>query len=145
MTKDSIRAHITAMTSEIKNLEASYAALNAAVEEHMNAEYDVYSIKNVVESKKNTMIAGGTITGKNAEERAANTWIAIPEYDDLVIAEQNALNTRAKLEIAKNNTMMCRRKIDFLSQAINTLVALDGVALDTVVLSKECLSSGSES
>jgi len=96
----------------------AYDDFGRCIAEYALAKDKLLSIKHLIEDKKNKMIAAGTVTGKNAEERAANAWIAIPEYDDLVVLESNANTARANLEISKTKLAAWKSRLDFYMQMV---------------------------
>lgn len=95
--------------------------LNKCIEEYANAQDQVLTLKHAIEDKKNKMITTGEILGKNAEERAANAWIAIPEYDDFVVLESNASTARANYDIAKSKLASWRTQLSFFMQMMEML------------------------
>jgi len=101
----------------------AYSDLSKRIAEQADAQLQLIEMKNAIESKKNKMIAAGEISGKNAEERAANAWIAIPEYDDLAVLEANAAVARANADIADANLSAWGRRLEFYSQMIDVLLA----------------------
>ena len=105
----------------------AYDALSKCIADYALAKDQLLTMKHLIEDKKNKMIAAGTVAGKNAEERAANAWIAIPEYDDLVVLESNANTARANYEIAKTKLSGWQHRVDFYMQMI---VILAGSAAD---------------
>jgi len=100
---------------------AAYDALSKCIADYALAKDQLLAMKHLIEDKKNRMIATGEIVGKNAEERAANAWIAIPEYDDLVVLESNANTARANYEIAKTKLSGWQHRVDFYMQMIAVL------------------------
>jgi len=101
---------------------AAYDALSKCIADYALAKDQLLAMKHLIEDKKNRMIATGEIVGKNAEERAANAWIAITEYDDLVVLESNVNTARANYEIAKTKLSAWQYRVGFYRQMIDVLV-----------------------
>ncbi len=100
----------------------AYDALSKCIADYALAKDQLLAMKHLIEDKKNRMIATGEIVGKNAEERAANAWIAITEYDDLVVLESNVNTARANYEIAKTKLSAWQYRVGFYRQMIDVLV-----------------------
>ena len=121
-----IRDEAISGISEIANdLDKAYGAVSIYLSAYNQASEVVADLEREIESKKNNMIASGMIVGKNAEERAANTWVAIPEYDDLEVAKIEQARARVQLDIAQNDLSRKRRryahKTFMMSQASRAL------------------------
>jgi hypothetical protein len=107
---------------DMKDLHAKYIL---AIEECAEANENYEQMKHLVESKKNQMLSTGMVTGKNAEERSANLWIAITEYDDLQELSAKVSSTKTELEIAKSYLKLANDKMSFYTLMIEVLAGLD--------------------
>lgn len=115
----------------VEQVALAYDDLSKCIADNASAQDQLLTMRHLIESKKNKMISAGEIVGKNAEERAANAWIAIPEYDDLVILESNANTARANYDIVKAKLSAWKARLSFYTQMIDTLAdshlwSLDG-------------------
>lgn len=120
-TAKGISDYISLADNATDEVVLAYGDLSKCIADYAFAKDQVLTMKHTIEDKKNKMIAAGTIAGKNAEERAANAWIAIPEYDDLVVLESNANTARANYEIAKTKLSGWQHRVDFYMQMIAVL------------------------
>lgn len=120
---NSINEYTELANDAVERTATAYEELNACIADYALAQDQLLTMNHLIEDKKNKMIAAGTIAGKNAEERAANAWIAIAEYDDLVVLESNAGTARANLEISKNKLSSARARLDYYMQMLSMLAS----------------------
>ena len=122
MTEVNIDDYKQLAVKTLEDIKQLYQELNERILDYAEAEVKVEQTKSIIEQKKSSMIVNGEISGKNAEERAANTWVAIPEYDELVLREQAARFTRASLEVAKNKLSSAKRQHEFYLRMIDLAI-----------------------
>ena len=131
MTEKTVNDYTELAADAVEQVALAYDDLGKCISDNALAQDQLLTMRHLVESKKNKMISAGEIVGKNAEERAANAWIAIPEYDDLVVLESNANTARANYDIAKTKLSAWKARLSFYTQMIDMLAdshlwSLDG-------------------
>lgn len=119
MAEKTLNEYIELADDATEEVVLAYDDMSKCIADYALAQDQLLALKHLIEDKKNKMIAAGDISGKNAEERAANAWIAIPEYDDLVILESNANTARANYDISRTKLASWKKRLDFYMQMID--------------------------
>lgn len=97
------------------DLEAAVKDLASAQLALFNAAEDVIHKKNILENRKAQALASGQITGKNAEEREANTRVMFQtEYRETEEAERLQRAARSRYDAAA-------LQLDFIKTTIRIL------------------------
>lgn len=140
MTEEMANKYIELAGDATEEVAHAYDDLSKCIADYALAQDQLLAMKHLIEDKKNKMIASGEVAGKNAEERAANAWIAIPEYDDLVILESNANTARANYEISKTKLAAWKKRLEFYMQMLGTFrdIWCDDALLDDY--EEDCIS-----
>lgn len=118
MTEKTVNDYTELAADAVEQVALAYDDLSKCIADYALAQDQLLALKHIIEDKKNKMIVAGEILGKNAEERAANAWIAIPEYDDLVVLESNANTARANYDISKTKLASWKRRLEFYLQML---------------------------
>lgn len=112
--------------AHLETIGEKYDEVRVALEEHGEASKNYESMKSVIENKKNQMLSTGMITGKNAEERAANLWVAIGEYDDLEELNARLIATKTRLDVARNELTRANDLRVYHNLTIRAITAIIG-------------------
>lgn len=103
MPLQNLEHYVAKAEDALDNISKANTDMCGAMNEYTEAVSKLIAHKHLIESKKNNLIASGSIVGKNADERSASLWIAIPEYDSLVDLEISASILKNKIDMAKSN------------------------------------------
>lgn len=110
--------------AHLETVNKKYDEVRVALEEWDEATQSYENMKSVIESKKNQMLSTGMITGKNAEERAANLWVAVVEYDDLEELNGRLIAARTRLDVARNELARANDLRVYYNLAIRAMTAI---------------------
>lgn len=109
----------------IVDLSNAHTDIGVALAEHAGVTIAYNEMKQTIENKKNEMLSAGMVGGKNAEERAANLWVAIAEYDDLQELQSSLVRTKSNLEHAQNQLDYYKSCMSLYTLMIEVLAGLD--------------------
>lgn len=99
-------------------IETENAVLIKALSDYAALSERVMKLKYTIESKKNNLFVSGSIAGKNADERAASAWVAIPEYDALAEAEAQMVVAKTAIDVATINANFAKDSFKYASQLL---------------------------
>lgn len=112
--------------AHLETIGEKYDEVRVALEEYGEASQNYDNMKSTIESKKNQLLSTGMVTGKNAEERAANLWVAISEYDDLEELNAGLATAKTRLEVARLELSKANDLKTYYNLAIKAMTAIIG-------------------
>lgn len=117
---------LTRAETHLEAVGEKYDEVRVALEEYGEASQNYDNMKSTIESKKNQLLSTGMVTGKNAEERAANLWVAISEYDDLEELNAGLATAKTRLEVARLELSKANDLKTYYNLAIKAMTAIIG-------------------